>query len=112
MLHSRLRFASSNPIAPQKEPSTNMGKTRMASIPSASNIFLSPAGNSSVRPLIGSPMEEDLKVWQHSGLGRRFLEHRHDELSHLSLDRQQFEAVRILLSNNVKGSKVFTEEEL
>jgi len=59
--------------------------------------------------LIGSPLEEDLKVWQHSGLGRRFLEHRHNELSHLSINPEQFEAVRILLSNNVKDSKILID---
>ena len=51
--------------------------------------------------LIGSPLEEDLKVWQHSGLGRRFLEQRPDELSHLSLTSEQFDTIRSMLSNNV-----------
>jgi ABC-type lipoprotein export system ATPase subunit len=50
--------------------------------------------------LIGSPLEEDLKVWQHSGLGRRILDRRQDELTHLSLSPEQFEAVRNLLANN------------
>jgi ABC-type lipoprotein export system ATPase subunit len=50
--------------------------------------------------IIGSPIEEDLKVWQHSGLGRRFLEQKTEELSHLNLTEEQFEAVRLMLANN------------
>jgi len=50
--------------------------------------------------MIGSPIEEDLKVWQHSGLGRRFLEHKDEELAHLSLSPKQLDAVRALLANS------------
>ncbi len=61
--------------------------------------------------VIGSPLEEDLKVWQHSGLGRRILEQRKEELSHLSLTPEQFKAVRALLANNAQ-KKNPTEEIL
>jgi ABC-type lipoprotein export system ATPase subunit len=49
---------------------------------------------------IGSPIEEDLKVWQHSGLGRRFLKGEKDELENLNLSDQQFAAVKALLVNS------------
>lgn len=50
--------------------------------------------------IIGSPLEEDLKVWQHSGLGRRFLEQRREELSYLNMTKEQFDAIRGILTNN------------
>ncbi len=47
---------------------------------------------------IGSPLEEDLKIWAHSGLGRRIMEGRKDELGAFIRSEQQMEAVRRLLS--------------
>jgi ABC-type lipoprotein export system ATPase subunit len=44
--------------------------------------------------IIGSPLEEDLKMWQFSGLGRRILENDVEDLAALGLDAQQAEAVR------------------
>ena len=49
---------------------------------------------------IGSPIEEDLKVWQHSGLGRRILEGA--EIDGLKLNKQQRKLLREMLANGVK----------
>lgn len=50
--------------------------------------------------IIGSPIEEDLKMWQHSGLGRRFLEEKIEELKSLNLSKEQIKAIQGLLENN------------
>jgi len=49
--------------------------------------------------LIGSPIEEDLKMWRHSGLGRRIVDGDHDgALEHIALPEQAIGAVRTMLS--------------
>jgi ABC-type lipoprotein export system ATPase subunit len=49
--------------------------------------------------LIGSPIEEDLKMWRHSGLGRRIVEGDDDgALSQMEMPDPAIEAVRNLLS--------------
>jgi len=50
--------------------------------------------------LIGSPLEEDLKVWQHSGLGQRILAGEGAELDLLDISPTQADAVRDLLVRN------------
>jgi len=50
--------------------------------------------------LIGSPLEEDLKVWQHSGLGQRILAGEGAELDLLDISPAQADAVRDLLVRN------------
>jgi ABC-type glutathione transport system ATPase component len=48
--------------------------------------------------VIGSPIEEDLKMWRHSGLGRRIVDGDHDDaLSEMPLPDQTYDAVRDLL---------------
>ena len=48
--------------------------------------------------LIGSPIEEDLKMWRHSGLGRRIVDGDHDgALKQMELPSQAIGAVRDLL---------------
>jgi ABC-type lipoprotein export system ATPase subunit len=48
--------------------------------------------------IIGSPIEEDLKMWRYSGLGRRIVDGDHDDaLSGMPLPDQTFDAVRDLL---------------
>jgi ABC-type lipoprotein export system ATPase subunit len=48
--------------------------------------------------VIGSPIEEDLKMWRHSGLGRRIVDGDHDgALTNLGLKDQWLESVRSLL---------------
>ncbi len=48
--------------------------------------------------IIGSPVEEDLKMWRHSGLGRRIVEGDEDgSLEELALPDKNIEAVRSLL---------------
>lgn len=52
------------------------------------------------RDTIGSPIEEDLKMWQHSGLGRRFLNNQKQDLKKLKVSDSQFKAVKSLLESN------------
>lgn len=47
--------------------------------------------------IIGSPIEEDLKMWRHSGLGRRFVEGDDGELEKMELPKADVEAVKSLL---------------
>ena len=48
--------------------------------------------------LIGSPIEEDLKMWRHSGLGRRIVEGDDDgALAQMELSGPAVEAVRTML---------------
>ncbi len=46
---------------------------------------------------IGSPLEEDLKVWQHSGLGQRIIQGDTQSLSELNILPSQIRAMRELL---------------
>jgi len=48
--------------------------------------------------IIGSPIEEDLKQWQHSGLGQRILAHDEALLSNLELSMYQIEALQKVLT--------------
>ena len=54
---------------------------------------------------IGSPIEEDLKVWQHSGLGRRIMDGKLDELSSLEVSPEQASAIQGLLRQNSRGAE-------
>jgi len=48
--------------------------------------------------IIGSPIEEDLKMWRHSGLGRRIMEGDPEgKLKELNLPQESLQAVRTLL---------------
>ncbi len=47
--------------------------------------------------LIGSPVEEDLKMWRHSGLGKRIVTGDAETFEKLSLSQMQVDAVRTLL---------------
>ena len=47
--------------------------------------------------LIGSPMEEDLKMWRYSGLGRRIVRDDEETEQKLGLSKSQFQAVQTLL---------------
>ncbi len=49
---------------------------------------------------IGSPIEEDLKMWQHSGLGRRIIAGHKKELKPLKISDQQIKAIKKLLDNH------------
>lgn len=49
---------------------------------------------------IGSPIEEDLKMWQHSGLGRRIIAGEKKELKPLKISDQQIKAIKKLLDNH------------
>jgi ABC-type lipoprotein export system ATPase subunit len=48
--------------------------------------------------LIGSPIEEDLKIWQHSGLGMRILSGEEVVIGNQDVNNQQIEAVREFLN--------------
>jgi putative ABC transport system ATP-binding protein len=59
--------------------------------------------------LIGSPIEEDLKMWRYSGLGRRLIEGDQDSaLIDLGLSVQTIEVVRALLRNCKKIGNLTT----
>jgi ABC-type lipoprotein export system ATPase subunit len=47
--------------------------------------------------LIGSPMEEDLKMWRYSGLGRWIIKGDQETVERLDLSKSQLKAVRTLL---------------
>jgi putative ABC transport system ATP-binding protein len=47
---------------------------------------------------IGSPIEEDLKIWKHSGLGRRILQLNKDELQSISITDGQMHAIHDFLN--------------
>jgi ABC-type lipoprotein export system ATPase subunit len=53
---------------------------------------------------IGSPLEEDLKVWQHSGLGRRIINQDKAALSELGISEEYLESLSALLNPNPKNS--------
>jgi ABC-type lipoprotein export system ATPase subunit len=48
--------------------------------------------------LIGSPLEEDLKMWRHSGLGRRIMASQRQELSQFALADSDLRSVQRLLA--------------
>ena len=48
--------------------------------------------------LIGSPVEEDLKIWRHSGLGRRIIAGEESELEQLGISPAQIKAMRTMLN--------------
>ncbi|HJZ04518.1 MAG TPA: hypothetical protein VJ327_01490, partial [Patescibacteria group bacterium] len=47
--------------------------------------------------IIGSPLEEDLKMWRHSGLGQRLIYGDGHDLESLAISPVQVEALRVLL---------------
>jgi ABC-type lipoprotein export system ATPase subunit len=50
--------------------------------------------------LVGSPIEEDLKIWRHSGLGRRIVDGDPDgALQGLNLSKHTLDAVRVVLTS-------------
>jgi putative ABC transport system ATP-binding protein len=50
--------------------------------------------------IIGSPLEEDLKMWQHSALGQQILSDGEEAIERLSISPQQLEALRALFKAN------------
>lgn len=60
---------------------------------------------------IGSPIEEDLKIWQHSGLGRRFIQREEEDLEALSVTEEQMEVIHNFLSQNAKEGGANKAEE-
>ena len=49
--------------------------------------------------IIGSPIEEDLKMWRHSGLGRRVIMEDYDDLAQLNFSGEEVKILRELLSS-------------
>jgi ABC-type dipeptide/oligopeptide/nickel transport system ATPase component len=47
--------------------------------------------------IIGSPLEEDLKMWRYSGLGRRIVAGEANELADIPLAASEIQALRELL---------------
>jgi ABC-type lipoprotein export system ATPase subunit len=50
--------------------------------------------------IIGSPLEEDLKMWRHSGLGRRFVNGEMDILEKMGVNTTQEAAIRDFLQSD------------
>jgi len=48
--------------------------------------------------LIGSPLEEDLKLWRHSGLGRRLLTGDDEAVRRVGLSENEVETLRRVLA--------------
>jgi ABC-type glutathione transport system ATPase component len=48
--------------------------------------------------LIGSPLEEDLKLWRHSGLGRRLLTGDEEAVQRMGLSEKELAVLRSVLS--------------
>jgi ABC-type dipeptide/oligopeptide/nickel transport system ATPase component len=48
---------------------------------------------------IGSPIEEDLKMWRHSGLGRRIVNKDIDDLEGIPITSRQLNVVKKLLED-------------
>jgi ABC-type lipoprotein export system ATPase subunit len=48
--------------------------------------------------LIGSPLEEDLKLWRHSGLGRRILTGDEEAMRRVGLSQKEIDLLRSVLS--------------
>ena len=49
---------------------------------------------------IGSPIEEDLKMWQDTGLARRILHDETEDLADFNLTKAQLKALKTVLENN------------
>lgn len=50
--------------------------------------------------IIGSPLEEDLKMWAHSGLGRRILTGDKDDLDRMGITPQQVKVLKTLFRSS------------
>ena len=46
--------------------------------------------------IVGSPLEEDIKMWEHSGLGRRVVEGDEQVLEELGISRKELKALQSL----------------
>jgi ABC-type lipoprotein export system ATPase subunit len=51
--------------------------------------------------IIGSPIEEDLKVWSHSGLGKRIMQNDHASLDELGITQEQIKVLREIFEQNM-----------
>lgn len=56
--------------------------------------------------IIGSPLEEDLKMWRHSGLGRRFVNGEMAVLESMGVDQDQEVAIREFLQSGNSREQV------
>ena len=83
----------------QSQGTTFVVVTHDISVARQTNRVLVMADGKIVREdLIGSPIEEDLKMWRHSGLGRRIVEGDHDgALGEMDLPKQTIASVRSIL---------------
>lgn len=48
---------------------------------------------------IGNPIEEDLRIWRHSGLGRRIISGEFSELKSLGFGQDQIDTLQDLFQN-------------
>ncbi len=58
--------------------------------------------------LIGSPMEEDLKMWRYSGLGRRIIKKDEETEVKLGLSKSQMDAIQDLLKKAEEAESITT----
>ncbi len=59
---------------------------------------------------IGLPIEEDLKVWSHSELGRRVLEKDINSLAALGISREQMESLHEIFDSNIAEAAAIKHE--
>jgi ABC-type lipoprotein export system ATPase subunit len=62
-----------------------------------SRVIVMADGRIAREDIIGSPIDEDLKMWRHSGLGRRIIQGENGSLDGLKLSSRQMAAIRSLL---------------
>jgi putative ABC transport system ATP-binding protein len=54
---------------------------------------------------IGSPIEEDLKVWSHSGLARRIIQNDHASLAELGITEKQVKVLKQIFEQNFSQNR-------
>jgi ABC-type lipoprotein export system ATPase subunit len=83
----------------QKQGVTFLVVTHDPSVARQTNRVVVMADGKIVREdLVGSPIEEDLKQWRHSGLGRRFIENDMDSLRQMGVSKAQVTQIKELLA--------------
>jgi len=68
-----------------------------------SRIIVMRDGKISREDIVGSPLEEDLKMWRHSGLGDLIIAKDLDTLKGLDISKREADAIRSVLANPANG---------
>ena len=69
-------------------------------------------GRISREDIIGSPIEEDLKIWRHSGLGRRIVTGDKEAMAELNISESQKEIVRDILEQADDPERINSRETI